>query len=49
MAIITYRLKGVNGLMAKPSKQQRIIKWTTIAILAIFLIGTFASTMFYLF
>ncbi len=35
--------------MSKPSKQQRIIKWTTITILAIFLIGTFASTMFYLF
>ncbi|AHA31247.1 hypothetical protein U719_04980 [Exiguobacterium sp. MH3] len=35
--------------MAKPSKQQRIIKWTTIGILAIFLIGTFASTMFYFF
>ncbi|ACB60428.1 hypothetical protein ABIC15_001175 [Exiguobacterium sp. PvP048] len=35
--------------MAKPSKQQRIIKWTTITILTIFLLGTFASTMFYLF
>ncbi len=35
--------------MSRPSKQQRLIKWTTITILAIFLLGTFASTMFYFF
>jgi len=49
MAVISRYKRGVNDDMAKPSKQQRIIKWTTIGILAIFLLGTFASTMFYFF
>jgi len=40
---------GMIPLANRPSKQQKMIKWTTIGILTVFLLGTFLSSLTYFF